>query len=526
MNKSPLLEKVLEEFQKAADKRKPYEARWRRFYDIYRCRAKPHEDETRANVFVPEVFTIIETLSPRLLSKFLNNSGPVVKVLGREESDLKNARAAEQLITYQFERMQLPVKLVSFYKQALLYGSSVGKIFWDYRTAKDRNGDTRVVYDDPVFEPLDLFDFYIDPLASSIDDARYCIHRKYLSLKELKKREEAGIYRNVNDIKGGQGKTSIIDDQPIFNQHDLISNEDRNIEILEYWEDNRVITVADRSVILREAPNPFDHMKKPFVNLIFVPVPFEFYGIGVIEPLEGLQMELNTKRNQRLDNVNLIINRMWLLQRGALDDLRQLHSRPGGVIVVNDINGIQSLPSPDVTSSSYQEEEKIKLDIQNTSGVSDYIRGVVNYTKQTATEVSIKSEQSSNRFEFNFKLMAEMGVKNIAQQVIQMDQQFIDRERTIRILGDRGVEFVQIFPDDIAGNFDLIPCIDPLGIQEKDKKDQMMSLYDRLMQNPIIDKKLLSRKLLETFDFPDTEEILTGSSDQDLSCQPPGKLRK
>jgi len=502
-----LLEKILYNFQKASEYRKPYQERWRRYYNLYRCRAKSMDDETRANVFVPEVYTIIETLCPRLLSNYLNTSKPVVEVLGREESDMENARAAEKLIAYQFERMQIPLKLVTFYKQALLYGTSIGKIFWDYRIGRNKDGEDVVLYDDPVFEVLDLLDFYVDPDASTIDEARFCIHRKFLSINELRKRQESGIYDNVDKI-GTSG--SFCDSIDYYNEdensHDPI--EDRNVEILEYWEDERVVTVAERSIILRDSLNPFDHGKKPFIKLVFVPVPFEFYGIGVVEPIEGLQLELNTKRNQRLDNVNLILNRMWLLQRGAVDDLRQLRSRPGGVIIVNDINGLQPLPAPDVTSSSYQEEDKIKLDIQNTSGVSDYIRGAMSSQKQTATEVQIKSEQSSSRFEFNFKLMAEMGIKQIARFVLQLDQQLIDRERTVRILGKNGVEFIRINPDEISGDFDLYPCVDPMKIHEAEQKQQMLTLYSNLISNPIVDKKVLSKRLLEAYEIQNPENML------------------
>lgn len=502
-----LLEKILYNFQKAGEYRKPHEERWRRYYNLYRCRARAMDDETRANVFVPEVYTIIETLCPRLVSNYLNTSKPIVEVLGREESDMANARASEKLIAYQFERMQIPLKLVTFYKQAILYGTSIGKVFWDYRVGKNRDGEDVVLYDDPVFEVLDLLDFYIDPDASTIDDARFCIHRKFLSIDELKNRQESGIYENVDKI-GDTG--SFHESMDSYNEDETADDtlEDRNIEILEYWEDDRVVTVAERSVILRDSPNPFDHGKKPFVYLVFVPVPFEFYGIGVVEPIEGLQLELNTKRNQRLDNVNMILNRMWLLQRGAMDDLRQLRSRPGGVIIVNDINGLQPLPSPDVTASSYNEEEKIKLDIQNTSGVSDYIRGAMSSQKQTATEVQIKSEQSSGRFEFNFKLMAEMGIKQIARFVLQLDQQLIDRQRSVRILGINGVEFIRINPDEISGNFDLYPCVDPMRIHETEKRQQMLTLYSSLISNPIVDKKMLSKRLLEAFEIQNAEKMI------------------
>lgn len=506
-NKKKLLEKIMRDFERAAEFRKSHEDRWKRYYNLYRCKAAPRKDPSSANIFVPEVFSIIETLCPRLLSNFLNAARPIVQVMSREESQMQNAKAAERLLSYQFERMNFPVKLVSFYKQALLYGTSIGKVYWDYRKPRG-GGGSPAEYDDPVFEPVDLLDFYIDPEAFSLEDASYCIHRRFLSKAELKQREEKGIYSNVDEVKGENLPAEELQFSRNYRLEDRFQDEERNIEVLEYWQNRRVITIADRSVILRDTPNPFAHGKKPFVHLVFIPVPFEFYGIGVIEPVEGLQMELNTKRNQRLDNVNIILNRMWLLQRGAVDDLRQLQSRPGGIITVNDINGIQPLPAVDVTASSYREEEKIKLDIQNTSGVSDYIRGILTPNRQTATEVRIKSEQSSSRFEFNFKLMAEMGIKETASQMIQLNQQFIDRERTVRILGERGFEFVKVSPEEISGSFDLYPCVDPLRIEELERKEQMLTLYQHLIQNPIIDKKALSCKLLESFDFKNPEEML------------------
>jgi len=196
-----ILEKVIDRYEKASDFRRVYDDRWKRYYSLYRSRAAPQSDEARANIFVPEVFTAIETLTPRLVSNFLNSSKPAVKVYGREESDIANAGAAEKLLAYQFEKMEMPVKLVTFYKQALLYGTSVGKVFWDYKTGTNREGIQTVVYDDPAFEVLDIFDFYVDPAATGIDDARYCIHRKFLSWEELKSREQDGIYSQVDRLK-------------------------------------------------------------------------------------------------------------------------------------------------------------------------------------------------------------------------------------------------------------------------------------------------------------------------------------
>ncbi|MDO1767767.1 hypothetical protein Q2354_28065, partial [Escherichia coli] len=39
------------------------------------------------------------------------------------------------------------------------------------------------------------------------------------------------------------------------------------VEILEYWEQDRLIVIANRSVVLRDTPNPFNHKQIPFVEL-------------------------------------------------------------------------------------------------------------------------------------------------------------------------------------------------------------------------------------------------------------------
>ena len=57
--------------------------------------------------------------------------------------------------------------------------------------------------------------------------------------------------------------------------------------------------------------------EKPFIKIVDTIDPHNFYGIGEIEPIEHLQHELNTIRNMRMDNINLIINRMWTVKNSA-----------------------------------------------------------------------------------------------------------------------------------------------------------------------------------------------------------------
>ena len=82
------------------------------------------------------------------------------------------------------------------------------------------------------------------------------------------------------------------------------------VEILECWtDDGRVITMANRKVILRVSENPFDHYEKPFAMIYDYMQPHEFWGKGETAVLEGLQDSVNAIANSRIDNLRL--NSTW-----------------------------------------------------------------------------------------------------------------------------------------------------------------------------------------------------------------------
>lgn len=51
------------------------------------------------------------------------------------------------------------------------------------------------VYDDPICQMVDIFDFFVDPNASEIEDARYCGHREYQNKEQLENMVKNGKYK-------------------------------------------------------------------------------------------------------------------------------------------------------------------------------------------------------------------------------------------------------------------------------------------------------------------------------------------
>jgi hypothetical protein len=350
-----------------------------------------------------------------------------------------------------------------------------------------------IEYDDPRLTPINIYDFFIDPNATTIEDANWVVYQYWANISDLeaenKQAEGYGkpIYNKsvLNSIRREKGTN--------YNQYesirreatglDAVQAEDKTVDrclIWEMWENYRLVVVADGMKVIRDTENPYWHGKKPFIHLVDSIVPHEFWGKGEIEPVEKLLHALNTTQNQRITNINRILSPMWKAKSSVDDD--ELNFIDNGIIHVNDLQDADMVEMPDVTSKAYQEAETIKEDMQRALGVTDYVQGVQT-PGQTAKEVEIKTSQSNARFSHKVKLFEEMGLKQIGEFVYQLYQQYITKERAVRIVGAEGEAYVKITPQDIVGEYDVIPESEStLSVDSEAEFTKYLNLFSILRQ--------------------------------------------
>lgn len=94
------------------------------------------------------------------------------------------------------------------------------------------------------------------------------------------------------------------------------------------------------------------------------------YPAGPVELIQGLQGIANEIRNQRTDNVRQVMNSRLLVKSNASTDLQALmRNVPGSAITTNDpVGDVRELTVKDVTASSYNEEDRVNLDIDDLTG--------------------------------------------------------------------------------------------------------------------------------------------------------------
>lgn len=523
---------IVSRYTTARNWREPLKQKWDDFYDLYRgVLDSTTKSIWQANIFVPYAFSTIETIVPRLVA-----GRPQIDVMPREEGDTDYARVQNYLVDYQWDQCDMDRLLPDIVRQMLIYGTSVVKVYWDKKVETVEEeieidpdfpelGSQKVEVEkttknQPVVEMVDLYDFFWDPKGFDIDSCGWVAHRTYRSYDYLIKMQKQGLYKNVNLLEKDKtrpfkGETDKITRTTALGTTDPQSvsgdsDKEANIELIEYWEDNRVVTIANRTVVIRDDKNPFAHGKKPFVRFVDQSVPKEFCGIGELEPIETLQKELNDMRNQRMDNASLILNRMWLVQNGANVDEDELVSDVGGVIHTDKIEGVQALYPPEIPNSSYREETLIKADIQQTTGITDYTKGVASdaLANETATGISMMQEAGNARIKLKM-MNIEMGIREIGELFISLNKQFIDEETVIRILGEGSPQWLLVKPSEIKDNFDLMVESAP-RLLENDAiaKRQALELFQMFANDPLIDQLELRRYILEAFNAKNIDKLL------------------
>lgn len=490
---------------------KNQEKKFQRFNDfdyIFHSNLKHFDPNIPARVFNPIVWSFIETVVTRMLAK-----NPVISYKPRESADQAQGKILSELFSYWFEKSNAYPKIVSWVKDALIYGTGIIKIDWytsPPRMVKsyvldatgepvlDAQGEflvnesAVVDFDDPRLSNVNIYDFFIDPKARSIQDAKWVIHQYWADIADLEAANESSkeygkVIYNKSALRRIKEGTSKVKESTFEEERKRAAGNDgpntsdqtvSRVKIWEMWENNRCTVIANETELLRDETNYFWHGKKPFIYIVDSLVPNEFYGKGEVEPVEKLLHALNTTQNQRITNVNRVLNPMWKAKESVDDS--ELQFTDNGIIHVNDMQDAELQQMPDITSKAYQEQQSLIEQMQRALGITDLVQGL-NTPASTKAEVEIKTSQANERFAHKIKLFEEMGLQPLGEIVYKLYQQFTTKKRIIRITGRMGERYIPLTPADLVGDFDVIPESDStLQTDQQEEFTKFLNLFQIL----------------------------------------------
>ena len=496
----------------------------------------------QANVFVPYVQAVVETLMPRVL-----DARPDFTAQGRTEEDQIKAEKQQQLQDYLWEISKMDKTTEDVVRSSLIYGTGYLQVFWKkdvrklkFLTTKDitkkkyaYKEEERVFYDAPCAEWIDNYSLMYDWHNLERGSKQYWFKRLLLTAPEIKRRypmaDKARLALALASPGGDLNDYAAIRSQVKQNQDLIVKGAyilngpaygmgsdryntfgDPELQMYECFEWTRpfddaysVIVGASWVPILKDAeiPIPYDFKEANYIEFPYLKIPGEFEGYGLPMILENPQIMLNMIKNQRLDAATLSIHKMWIVNPLANINKEELVTRPFGIIYSTDPQGVREVQFSDIKASAYKEEDLLKSDMRYSSGVDDFSMGAGG-SASSATEVRHLRESTLERVRLFVNHLGD-GFSDLMRYWMDMSRQFFTKDMIIRIVGDNGKElFPLIEKDDLMGKFDYRATVLPSIAGQNDiKKKQDMDLFQLLVSLPFVDPRKLTQKVLTDWNW-------------------------
>ena len=528
--------------------------------------ARERGEVTRSNLHIPRTYQIIDTIRSRIVMTFFGHYpyvefSPQPTHLDRFSLQLAEdkAKIASALVNEQLKKNNIATRFYDFVTSLLTFPAGYLGVGWRYEQAYVKKkvpapeiiqttfgpyytGKTvyqvvenlESIWDDNEIVNIDYFDFWPDPKATDLDDCRGVFQREFVTFDELMQMLE--FYRYLNEgniyiqdpeelweIQGTSlergrdwrlSETGISSGVDVFiNATDMRLKRNTEFELLHYWENDRHTITVNRQKVIYDGPSPYwRHRKLPFIAATYERLPNQFFGMSAVQIISDLQEEENTIHNQRTDNVNFILNKMWKVRRGADIDESELVSRPFGVIHVDHPDDVSEVHVADVAASSFHQQNIISTIMENTLATPPVIQGAESGSRKTATETLKMTGNAGMRFDVKIVLFRELGLNRLCMLMDMNNQQFIDDRRLVRLNLVDTVKWRSIDPGDLIGEYDYRPAsplLDP-AVNKEVRREQLSHMLQVLIQMsvPFVDYHKLLEEWLRSFDIDNTEKFI------------------
>ena len=419
----------------------------------------------QSQIFFPKAFAEVEKVGPRITGnspKFVLGLNQPTNQQTPDANMLENVKAAQMGLNYFWKIGNCQKKSRSWVKSGLVYGTSWAKVDFKVKTIKlkekkgtvNKDGEISIKETEieknfieyPTFEAIDILDMWFDPRVDDVDEMTGVIENKDdVRLADiLSKKDEYFNLDKLQDVSGQYAWNSNSDNYklnkfnvqgvPTFN-----SSQDNKTNYKVYHgyfsetgepEDEKLveITIVADSIVIGYKEIGF----LPFEKFNPIEIPQQGVGMGLVEPIKKIQDAYNLTRNQRFENVSMVINRMWKVKKGAGLDLRRVKSAAGHMIPVRDMQDIEPLVTPDVTGSAYNEAQSLNTDIQTALGTIDTTQ---DSSSNGFTDLATGQKIRWNEYNVRFKAIKgnfEEALSRLGEKMLMMVGQEANQDPVIQ----------------------------------------------------------------------------------------------
>lgn len=454
-------------FTKAENFRRPYIERNLRMYKLYRAYREAINYAYGTSLMPPIGFEIIETVKPRLAAAEVQ-----VDIFPTKSEDINNPviEKWDDLVEFNFQEMQFDDKKIDWIDSALKFGNGTLQLMWTGKL--------------PDVEVVDDFLFYPDPksgkrLKNSRWEIKQIFKSKAVIEKEEKERGDNPLY--LINVPGEDGEPTplikhkkwqeIEDMQPkhddprrqryeintkkmgkindnrtnaqTLNDTDSATNDkeegERSVEIWECWDhiEGKLIVIMNRQHLVRDEDNPYAKINKGriFIDLPNISLPHEYHAMPLLEPVETTINEIADSRNQAMDDIVFSLDPIRKVKKGAGYKDSDLKHAPGAIWYLKKADDVVIERMPEVSRAWVEKDNILRREVQTSLALSEYTQGIPHSGQEPSSKVELLLMQTNIRFSLMVRQL-EISVTEVVNSMIEMNQEFLEEDVAMRILGE------------------------------------------------------------------------------------------
>lgn len=444
----------------------------------------------RANNSFPLIKQHVAAILDQTLPALFPEATPFA-IKPNEGTPAQVARAWENVISYQLREARVKQTCRLILKDALIFGTGLGKIGFETYDRKrvmykhavapteiksptggpstyidTKESDELVEYDvderisHPIFKRVEINHLLVAPNLRSPDvrEAEYVVYRDYVTVRDLAKLRDFEGYEIPSDkelheiatMPEEQAPSSVMETEstayPTQGHRALpryldagADPLDHKLEILEYWTNDTVIVVLQRKKVIRNMRNPMGII--PFVSCFWDDIPGTFYSYGIPRRIGGIQTHIQGLRNKRMDDINLNLQKMWKVKKGEMIAAQPIKAYPGAVFKVTDMDSFEPLQTQPVLQEAYKEEDVLVADAEKTTGANELsVQGGQSTSgkgtgMRTAAGANAVAGASSNRIQSFVDICADQVFVPILYSFLKMDRMWLEPAKIRKIVG-------------------------------------------------------------------------------------------
>lgn len=360
------------------------------------------------------------------------------------------------------------------------------------------------IHDEPQLTSVHPINFYGPVGMREIENASFFAHRMHVPTNQLKARQKAGFYKNVNAViehaenTPDERRIEELTTQSEYREDVAEGTYDHGdtVEIYEcYWlydvnrdgVKERVVTTIHRPTgkILRFVEYPYAHGQWPFTIFDYEITDGRFYSSrGIVDLLRDIQDEINIQHSNKINSMTITTAPIGFYARASGLQPEDIDWTPGQMIPTNNPHQDVNFPLIPAHDISYEREEQIlKTWAEELSGLMD--SGITRSTSavqgRTATEV--EAIQTENATVFSLDAENWQGnMRRVYEQIIGLWQQYGPDEVEIAVIGEDLP--IKVSRQDIAGRYDVIPTGTPTNTTLSYRMGRAIQFFDIVSRMP------------------------------------------